>query len=179
VLDGLVLTGAKIHGLDTGDVFPDTIVAEWADAGANADGTRLFDVRQIRGMLAGPDDSPASRQRRFFGQGDVLRNAELDFREGATVHIESEFDNCRIQLSSDAELVLGEKGAMNDCTINGGRLTIHGRFTEGAKPGLVEPRRVVISSTGVVSTSIRQPESPTEFAFERGCRLRLDIKQPG
>jgi hypothetical protein len=176
-LDDLILTGAKIHGLDTGSTFPDSIVAEWADAGARGDGTRLLDIRQIRAMLAGVVEGAQTRQRRYFGHGDVLRNAQLDFREGATVHVESEFENCAIVLSSDAELVLGEKGKMNDCTIQGGRLTLHGRFTEGSKTGLVEPRRLVVSSTAVVQTTVKQPDSATEFAFERGCRLRLNIER--
>ena len=119
-----------------------------------------------------------ARQRRFFGQGDVLRNAQLDFREGATVHVESAFENCAIALSPDAELVLGDKGSMRDCTITGGRLTIHGRFLEGTQPGLVGPHRLVVSSTGVVAATIEQPEAPTEFSFERGCRLRIEIKKP-
>ena len=172
------LTGAKIHGLDTGGDFPEDISVEWADAGPKADGRHLLDIRQVRRMLAAPEASPSGKQRRFFGQGDVLRNAELDFREGATVHIESAFENCAIHLSADSELVLGDKGSMKDCTISGGRLTIHGRFEQGEQPGLVEPQRLVVSSTGVVASTLKQPQAPTEFAFERGCRLRIEIQKP-
>jgi len=71
--------------------------------------------------------------------------------------------------------VLGEKGLMKDCTIRGGQITIHGRFVEGDKPGLVKPDRLVVTSAGVVVSKIVQPEQPTAFAFEKGCKLRVEI----
>jgi cytoskeletal protein CcmA (bactofilin family) len=64
---------------------------------------------------------------------------------------------------------------MRDCTIVGGRLTIHGRFFEGGRTGIRDPHTLVVSKTGVLAARILQPAQPTQFAFERGCRLRLDI----
>jgi len=172
-LHGTVLTGAKVHGLEVSGL-PPSVVVEWADGSAKGDGSRLLDARQVR-QLVGDEPVTSTPTQRFFGEGDVIRNAELQFAAAAAVHIESELVGCTIQLSPDAELVLGERGIMRDCTIVGGRLTIHGRFFEGKRPGIREPRCVVVSKTGVLATRIQQPEQPTQFAFERGCRMRLDI----
>lgn len=176
-LDGAILTGARIHGLDLGGGFPDGLIVEWADASSSGDGSRLLDIRQITRMMGG-DAAPRKGARRYFGAGDVLRNAELDFDDAATIHVDSQFEHCAIRLSPEAELVLGERGMMEDCRIEGGRLTIHGRFVEGDRPGLRHPRQVVVSSSGVLAATVVQPEQPTRFAFESGCRLRIEIQRP-
>jgi hypothetical protein len=137
----------------------------------------LLDIRQIRRMLAN-DGVPDGTEKRFFGPGDVLRNAELEFGDGANVHVESQLEGCAIKLSPDADFVLGERGLMLGCVVTGGRLVLHGRFTQGDRVGLVGPKRLVASSTAIVCSTIEQPETRTEFAFERGCRLRVKIKQP-
>jgi hypothetical protein len=175
-LDAVVLTGAKIAGIELASL-PATAVIDWADASIAGDGSRLLDVRHARQLLGGSASS-STPDHRFFGAGDVLRNADLEFREGAKVHIESRMEGCTIRLSGEAELVLGEQGSMNDCAIEGGRLTIHGRFFEGRQPGLAGPRRLAVSKSGAIAATVAQPEVPTEFSFERGCRLRLDIKKP-
>jgi uncharacterized protein YjbI with pentapeptide repeats/cytoskeletal protein CcmA (bactofilin family) len=173
-VQNVVLTGAKVHGIELAKL-PASVVVEWADGSPNADGSCLLDARQVRQLVEDePTAAPVPTQR-FLGEGDVLRHAELDFAESAAVHIESELVGCTIRLSPDAELVLGERGIMRDCTVVGGRLTIHGRFFEGGRTGLRDPRSVVVSRTGVLATRILQVPQSTQFAFERGCRLRLDI----
>ena len=176
-LAGAILTGAKIAGLDTGNQLTDEVVIEWADASPRGDGSRLLDIRQIRRMLAN-DGAPDGSEKRFFGPGDVLRNAELEFGDGANVHVESQLEGCAITLSNDADFVLGERGLMLGCVVTGGKLTLHGRFKQGDRTGLVGPRRLVASSTAIITSTIEQPETATEFAFERGCRLRVKIKKP-
>lgn len=173
-LHGAVLTGAKVHGLEVAGL-PPSVLVEWADGSIKGDGTRLLDARQVRQLVGAEPVVAAVPTQRFFGEGDVMRNAELEFAAAASVHVESELVGCTITLSPDAELVLGERGIMRDCTIVGGRLTIHGRFFEGKRTGLREPRSILVSRTGVLATKIQQPAQPTQFAFERGCRMRLDI----
>jgi uncharacterized protein YjbI with pentapeptide repeats/cytoskeletal protein CcmA (bactofilin family) len=172
-LHGTVLTGAKVHGIELAGL-PAEVIVEWADGSPNGDGSQLLDARQVR-RLVGDEPSAQPQTQRYLGEGDVIRNAELRFADTAAVHIESELVGCTIQLAPDAELVLGERGTMRDCTIVGGRLTIHGRFFEGGRTGLRDPRSLVVSKTGVLASRIQQPTQPTQFAFERGCRLRLDI----
>ncbi len=173
-LQNVVLTGAKVHGIELAKL-PSSVVVEWADGSPNGDGSTLLDARQVRRLVADEPVAGPLPTQRFLGEGDVLRHAELDFAESAAVHIESELVGCTIRLSPDAELVLGEHGIMRDCTVVGGRLTIHGRFFEGGRTGLRDPRSVVVSRTGVLATRILQVPQSTQFAFERGCRLRLDI----
>jgi len=117
---------------------------------------------------------PASR--RYFGQGDVLKNATLDFEPGARVEIDSLFQNCAINLGEGTQLVVGETGVLADCQIAGaGSVTVHGQFFERESPGIVGPREVIVSSKGALVASVEQLAELTRFAFERGSRLRLKI----
>ena len=77
---------------------------------------------------------------RYFGQGDVLRNATLEFGEGIKVQIESRFEQCSIALGRGAELTVGKSGVLAQCRIEGaGDITLHGRFYERESPGIVGP----------------------------------------
>jgi hypothetical protein len=161
--------------------MPASVVIEWADSSPEGDGSSLLDVRQARRMLGSAAEPPRlerQRQERFLGRGDVLRNAELEFGEGASVEVESHLEDCALRLSPETELVLGPDGVMQGCTISGGRVTIRGRFVEGERPGFIHPARLVVLASGVVEARVEQPQRPTQFAFERGCRLKLEIKQP-
>ena len=114
--------------------------------------------------------------RRYFGLGDVLKNATLDFEAGARVQIGSLFEKCIINLGAGTELVVGEAGVLADCTISGaGSITVHGQFFERQSPGIVGPRELVVTKTGAVAASVVQNEALTRFAFERESRLRLKI----
>src|SRR4029079_27248 len=87
--------------------------------------------------------------RRYFGHGDVLRNATLDLDAGARVEIDSLFENCSINLGEGTELVVGSSGVLADCRIaGGGSITIHGQFFEKEAPGIVGPREVRGSREG-------------------------------
>jgi hypothetical protein len=127
-----------------------------------------------RATAPAPDQS-----KRFFGPGDVLRNAALEFGEKSVVEIESRFENCSIGLAAGAVLKLGEHGVLQGCQVVGfGEIVIYGEFRENGKsPGFIGPKRLTVGKHGVVSGSLQQPPELTEFFFEQGCRLRLKIQK--
>jgi hypothetical protein len=117
--------------------------------------------------------------RRYFGKGDVLRNASLEFGERTVVEIESRFERCSITLGAGTELVVAEAGVLDQCTIAGaGDITLHGRFVESKTPGIVGPRTLSVSARGSLEGTVQQTATPTRFAFEPGCRLRMKIMRP-
>ena len=110
----------------------------------------------------------------------MLRNATLEFGEGAFVEIESLFEQCSIALGKGTELVVGQAGVLSDCQIKGaGNITINGHFFERASPGIVGPSQLVVSSSGALVGAVEQSPDSTRFAFESGCRLRMKILKPG
>ena len=56
-----------------------------------------------------------------------------------------------------------------------GNITINGAFFEGKTPGIVAPKRLVVSHSGSLVGSVEQAPERTKFAFEPGCRLRMKI----
>ena len=109
-----------------------------------------------------------------------MRNAALEFGDNSVVEIESKFIKCSITLGTGTELVVGESGILEACTIAGaGNIVVHGKFLEKKSPGIVGPRRLVVSARGAVRATVQQPPELTHFAFEPGCRLRLDIVRSG
>jgi uncharacterized protein YjbI with pentapeptide repeats len=171
-------TGAKVAGLiGTGKPLGEVLVA-WLDTSDAGDGTGRITNGEIPGLLSGlrRQAPPVAPSRRYFGHGDVLKNATLDFEAGARVEIDSLFENCAINVGDGTELVIGEAGVLADCTISGaGAITVHGQFFERESPGIVGPRELVVSSGGAVVASVRQNPELTRFAFERGSRLRVKI----
>jgi uncharacterized protein YjbI with pentapeptide repeats len=176
VLTGAKLTGAKIAGIvGTGAPLP-ALVVEWVDASPGGDGGARLTNGQIGALLSGaPVAAPAPAAHRYFGKGDVLKNASLQFDQGASVQIDSFFENCSIALGEGTELVLGKEGVLADCTISGGgRITIHGKFFERESPGIVGPRELTVSRDGAVVASVAQGPA-TRFSFHKGCQLRMKI----
>ena len=179
-LAGSKLTGAKVAGLiGTGAPLAGVMVA-WLDTSAAGDGTGRISNGEIPALLTGlrgaggGDGAPASR--RYFGQGDVLRNATLEFEAGARVEIDSLFENCTINLGEGTELVVGETGVLADCKISGdGSVTVHGHFFERESPGIVGAREVMVSATARWWRRCSSARTLTRFAFERGSRLRVKI----
>jgi hypothetical protein len=108
-----------------------------------------------------------------------MRNAALEFGDNSFVEIESRFEKCSIALGAGTELVVGDAGVLQSCTIEGaGNIIIHGRFLEEKSPGIVGPKRLIVSSRGAIQATVHQPEGHTQFAFEPGSRLRLNIVRP-
>lgn len=177
-LTGARLTGAKIAGIvGTGAPLP-AITVEWVDASTGGDGGARLTNGQIGALLSGraaPPAQAAAGTHRYFGKGDVLKNASLQFDQGASVQIDSFFENCSITLGEGTELVLGKEGVLADCTISGGgRITIHGKFFERESPGIVGPRELTVSRDGAVVAAVAQGPA-TRFSFHKGCQLRMKI----
>ncbi len=175
------LTGAKVYAIQTDDANFSQIKADWVDGSPEGDGSQRLTGEQIAAALSGkvaPISAASVPGRRYFGRGDVLRDASLEFGENAFVEIESRFEKCAIVLGHNAQLVIARDGVLKDCNVSGaGTITVHGYFSEGRAPGLKGPSTLVVSSVGSVVSSIEQADGQTAFAFEPGCRLRLKIKE--
>jgi uncharacterized protein YjbI with pentapeptide repeats len=168
-LDGAIFTGARAEGA----------LAEWIDLSVAGDGSLRKDgdhaLRHLRGE---PDPVPAATTR-YFGKGDVLRDATLEFGENSVIHIDSRFENCSITLREGAELTIGDDGLLKNCSVVGnGKIIVHGRFFERSSPGIVGARSLLVSSRGGLVAGIEQAPDSTVFAFEPGCRLRVKILRP-
>jgi hypothetical protein len=192
-LEGANLTGAKVHGLLAKGAQLSGIKADWLDNSPNADGSVRVQAAQVQAVLSGELPAPSTREstrsanHRYFGRGDVLRNASLQFDEGATVEIESLFEACTIALGRGTELLIGPDGVLSGCQITGaGNITINGKFFEatgggGRKnnnsngPAIIGAHQLVVSATGALVGAVQQPQELTRFAFEPGCQLRMRI----
>ncbi len=176
-LEGANFTGARVHGL-VGTGTPLTGVrADWLDNSAEGTGASRITGADALAALSGRA-LPLPAHKRYFGRGDVLRNAHLEFDAGAAVEIESLFERCTIALGDGTELVVGKGGTLSGCQIVGaGRVTIHGKFVEHESPGIVGATQVVVSAGGSLVGAVEQPPEMTRFAFEPGCMLRVKIQQ--
>jgi uncharacterized protein YjbI with pentapeptide repeats len=178
-LDGATLTGARVHGVvGTGQPIAD-LRADWIDPSADASGAeRLVGAAAAMSLLSGRAPQQAPANQRFFGPGDVLRNATLEFGPGASVRIESLFDQCTMAVAEGTEVVIGKDGTLSGCRITGpGRITVHGRFVERDSPGIVGVRELIVTASGSLVGAVEQPPEHTRFAFEPGCVLRTKIRQ--
>ena len=178
VLNGVRLEGAKLFGATFEGARVSTPRLEWIDVSATGNGSQRLDAERAFAFLGGRLESSAPKTR-YFGEGDVLRDATLEFGEGSVIHIDSRFENCLIALGEGAELTIGKSGVLKACEIIGnGRITVHGRFFERATPGISGARSVTVSGTGAMVGGLEQAEGATIFAFEPGCRLRVKILKP-
>ncbi len=185
--DGATLTGAWLTGVDLDPEQLASVVAEWVNFSTSSTelkvpGSELVAfITKVRSAAFAPAPlAPAAEQnKRFFGIGDVLRNASLEFGEGSVVEIESTFERCSIALREGARLVVGTHGVLRGCQISGaGEIVVHGIFEEAdLTPGFVGPTRLIVGREGVVAGVVKQAAASTQFAFERGCILRLGIQR--
>ena len=181
-LTGARLTGAKVAGLVGTGLPLGAIEVTWLDLSPAGDGTQRVENGVIPSVLTvgAVTTAVVETRRRYFGRGDVLRNATLAFDAGAQVEIDGLFQNCTINVGLETELVIGPSGVLADCEIVGaGCITVHGKFFERASPGIIGPRKLMVSSRGAVVSAIAQSGEPTGFAFESGCQLRVKIIPPG
>jgi hypothetical protein len=177
-LDSATLTGARVHGvIGTGQPIGE-MRADWVDCSANASGAeRVAGVTAVTSLLSGRAPQKAPTGQRFFGQGDVLRNASLEFGSGASVLIESLFEQCTVVVGEGTELVIGKAGTLSRCQIAGpAKLTIHGKFVERESPGIAGVKELIVTSSGSLVGGVEQPPEHTRFAFEPGCMLRTRIR---
>jgi uncharacterized protein YjbI with pentapeptide repeats len=178
VFNGVRLDGARLAGATFAGARVTTPVFESIDISMSGDGSVRLDGDRAFAFLGGRHTSIAPKVR-YFGKGDVLRDATLEFGEGSVIHIDSRFENCLITLGEGAELTIGESGVLHACEIvGGGRITVHGRFFERASPGIAGARSLTVSQTGAIVGGLEQAADATLFAFEPGCRLRVKILKP-
>ena len=183
-LDGANFTGARVAGITKTGRPAVEVRADWMDASESGEGKERVPGARAADLLMG-DDKPHSApaegagktNRRYFGKGDVLRGATLEFDDGATVEIESRFEQCTISLGRGTELVIGESGVLAGCHIKGaGNITVHGQFFEREAPGIVGASQLTVTAGGALVGAVEQPEGAfTNFAFEPGCKLRMQI----
>jgi hypothetical protein len=176
-LDGIKLTGARVYGVVGTGQPVQGVQADWVDNSVEGNGATRVTGAEIEALLSGKAAAPAVKAR-YFGRGDVLRNAHLEFDAGAAVEIESLFEHCTIALGQATELVIGKSGVLSGCQIRGaGRITIHGKFLERESPSIVGATHLVVSAGGSMVGAVEQPPEATRFAFEPGCALRVKIQQ--
>jgi len=175
------MTGAKVAGLVGTGAPLDGVEVLWVDMSPAGDGSQRVENGVISSALTGIATRPIVNVRdRYFGRGDVLRDARLHFDSGAKVEIDSLFQNCTIQIGDDTEVIVGESGVLADCEIVGaGIVTVHGKFFERKSPGIVGLRQLSVSNHGVVVAAVSQNSDLTRFAFEAGCQLRVKIIPAG
>jgi len=176
---GAKLTGAKTFGATSTDANLEDADVEYIDTSSDGDGSRRITGEAAIEVLRSGRTAPEVPGRRYFGVGDVMRNATLEFGDRSQVEIESRFEKCSLVLGNDSSLVVSEAGALRDCTVVGaGNITIHGTFFEGQSPSIVGAKQLTVSSRGAVIATVHQPVCHTHFAFEPGARLRLTIVRP-
>jgi len=187
------LTGAKLAGVETTpDVFAG-VIADWVDFSSRTsrikvEGADLMEhIKQLKTGAATPTAAvavpktapaaPADPAKRLFGEGDVLRNAALEFGAKSVVEIESRFENCSIQVQEGTQLTLGPHGTLEGCRITGGgEIVLQGSFVhEDAGPSILGPRRLVVARTGSLNGCVEQHPQLTQFGLEKGCCLNLRI----
>jgi hypothetical protein len=178
VLLGADLSEARLAGAAMTNAALSGMIAEWIDGSLAEEGDKRIAREQVLDFLLGKNE-PAEPATRYFGKGDVLRDATLTFGRDSKIHIDSRFENCSIALGEGAELVVGDPGVLKDCQIIGaGKITIHGRFFERQSPGIAGVRSLIVSSRGAMVGAIEQARESTTFAFQPGCRLRVKILRP-
>jgi uncharacterized protein YjbI with pentapeptide repeats len=178
LLNGVRIDAAKLSGASFVRAHVTTPIFEWIDVSVDGDGSQRLEGERVHAFLGGRRDSVLPKTR-YFGKGDVLRDAKLEFGEGSVIHIDSRFENCSIALGEGAELTIGKSGVLSSCEIiGGGRITVHGRFFERATPGIAGARSITVSNSGAIVGGLEQAEEATLFAFEPGCRLRVKILKP-
>jgi uncharacterized protein YjbI with pentapeptide repeats len=183
-LTGAILTAAKLFGIEVVPNRLADVVAEWADFSAEGNGhvevsgADLAEYYQrMTDGFNGISGTLLNQPKRFFGKGDVLRHATLEFSEKSEVEIQSYLEKCTIALAAGTKLTVGSNAVLMGCQIIGcGEIVVHGAFYEnGFFPGMVGPSRLVVGKTGTLMTAVEQPPTLTEFGFEHGCQLSLKI----
>jgi uncharacterized protein YjbI with pentapeptide repeats len=185
-LNKATLTAAKLFGIGVAPSELAGVLADWVDFSVEGDGqlriagSELVDYYlRLKTDLNEISTLNSAQPKRFFGQGDVLRGATLEFVENSRVEIESYLEDCTIHLGHGSTLTVGPHGVLTGCQIMGsGDIVISGKFHEnGATPGIVGPRRLQVRKTGTVVTAVQQALTLTDFGFEHGCSLSLKIRK--
>ena len=185
-LNKATLTAAKLFGIEVASDELAGILADWVDFSVEGDGglrvagSELVEYyMRLKAGLNEVSSMNSAQPKRFFGQGDILHSATLEFVENSLVEIESYLENCTIHLGHGSKLTVGPHGILVGCQVIGnGDIVISGLFHEkDASPGILGPRRLQVGKTGTVVTTVQQAFTLTEFGFEHGCSLSLKIRK--
>ena len=200
-LGGANLVGAQLAHADLSDTDLSTAKLDEADltsanlTDANLEeaslvGAQLRDA-QLDGVNSRTPTSPTptrrasqpaggpGRLKRYFGKGDVLRNAHLEFDAGASVEIESLFEQCTIALG-DGDGARGRQGRRALRVPDQGRGQDHDpRQVRRAREPRHRRRHAAHRQRRAGRSSARWSSraEQTRFAFEPGCMLRMKIQQ--
>ncbi|MBK7977914.1 MAG: pentapeptide repeat-containing protein [Deltaproteobacteria bacterium] len=160
--------------------FPRLALLRAAGSGTDAAGAGEGGPSAQALAAAAPPAAPVVLEpgARFFGRGDVLRNAELVFAPGAVITVEGTFDRCQLHLGEGTRLEVGRSGSLVACKILGaGHVIVLGRLTNDGGDGAETTARVLrVAAGGFAAGRVRQPDGGTRFGFEPGCVLRLEIE---
>ena len=190
---GAKMNGAMLAGVETTPEMFEQVVADWIDFSSKTNRVKIDGkdaAEYYRKLKSGK--APAAQAadqaeprtetgdappKRYFGKGDVLRNAALEFGKESVVEIESRFENCQIVLREGAQLTLGPNGTLADCSISGaGEIVLQGCFHQkNTKPSIVGPKRLIVKKTGSVTGCVEQHAQLTQFGLEKGCNLNMKI----
>ncbi len=168
------LTAANLRGASFSNA--DASQADLRDA--DLSGALIDGARSLRAPCEPlrPETTSRTNVTRYFGKGDLLRGAHLNFEADCKIHVDGRFEECLIVLGEGAEFVIGESGVLKNCRISGhGDIKVHGCFFERQSPGISGPRSLLVSAKGAVAAALEQLAQPIAFAFEPGCRLRIKI----
>jgi len=193
---GAKMTGAMMAGVETTPEMFDQIEAEWLDFSSKTNRVKVEGkeaaeyYRKLKSggiptlpavdsatQTASQTETSDAPPKRHFGEGDVLRNAALEFGEKSVVEIESRFENCQIVLQDGAQLTLGPHGTLEDCSITGaGEIVLQGSFVQkDSQPSIVGPKRLIVMKTGSLTGCVEQHAQLTQFGLEKGCSLNMKI----
>ena len=149
------------------------------DVGQQGEGQPSVTGAEALTFLSGGKIDPIATTRRYFGRGDTLRNATLEFNSGSVVVIESQFENCSITLGEGTELTVGAPGRLHGCKVRGpGNIIVEGGIFEHEAPTIAGAARLILRDGGAISGTVEQHPNKTVFAIERGSKLRVSITQP-
>ncbi|MCP3978786.1 MAG: hypothetical protein GY716_05580 [bacterium] len=196
-MNGAKLTGARLAGTDASPEQFDQVNAEWVDFSTRTNevkvqghelvdyyarlksGAPVLPPEMLQAMESGAAPAANNDSRRYFGKGDVLRNASLEFGGQSLVEIDSRFESCTIKLVEGTKLIIGQSGKLEGCRITGsGNIEVHGWLSqEGDEPCVVGPRQLVVGKSGRVRGTVKQHADLTQFGFERGCAMNLRIQR--
>jgi hypothetical protein len=185
ILHGATLEGAKVFGLSISRESIEAIRIKWWDVSRAGDGTAREEGSGVGAFIeadsgangGGQHPQPSTPAARFFGEDDVLRNAELEFGAASSVDVQGLFENCSITLGEGAELKIGPAGVIRDCRISGeGNVLIQGQMLNRNGNTPTTSKTFFVGSTGTAVGTIQQPRDLTRFGFEPGCTLRLKIR---
>lgn len=180
IFEGVNTTGTSTFGISGEPSKVEGLTCEWCDQSEYGDQSRILKGNDAINSFGGQQPQHQQRKQddqvRYFGHGDILKNATLHFDSLAKVEIDSMFENCKIHLADGARLTVGNRGFLNNCQIfGGGNVAVNGVLFEKDGPAVNEVRELKVGSQGTLVSTVKQHPDQTRFLFEKGSRLQLRV----